>query len=89
MFFLSVRVNPKEMSLDELWNIWEKEAETALGAKAAGKAVALYKVVGQRRVVGIFNVESHDELDQIIMAGLPVLPGMGRNCTGTRVRALR
>ena len=37
----------------------------------AGKTVALYKVSGQRRVIGIFEVESTDELDQIIMAGLP------------------
>jgi muconolactone D-isomerase len=38
----------------------------------AGKIVALYKVSGQRRVIGIFEVESTDELDQIIMAGLPM-----------------
>ncbi len=43
-----------------------------MGAKAAGKVVSLYKVCGQRRVVGILNVESHDELDRIIMAGLPL-----------------
>lgn len=71
-FFIKVRVDPKEMSLDDLWNSWEKEAEAAMGAKAAGKVTALYKVCGQRRVVGILNVESHDELDRIIMAGLPM-----------------
>ncbi len=38
----------------------------------AGKIVALYKVSGQRRVIGIFDVESTDELDQIVMAGLPM-----------------
>ena len=37
----------------------------------AGKIVAL-KVCGQRRVIGIFDVESPDELDQIMMAGLPM-----------------
>ena len=72
LFFVKVRVEPKEMSLQDLWNAWEKEAEAAMGAKAAGKAVALYKVCGQRRVVAILNVESHDELDRIIMAGLPM-----------------
>lgn len=71
-FFIKVRVDPKGMSLDDLWNSWEKEAEAAMGAKAAGKVAALYKVCGQRRVVGILNVESHDELDRIIMAGLPM-----------------
>ncbi len=37
-----------------------------------GKIVSLYKVSGQRRVIGIFDVESTDELDQIVMAGLPM-----------------
>jgi muconolactone D-isomerase len=72
LFFINVRVDPKDMSLDELWDIWEKEAEAAASAKEAGKIVALYKVVGQRRVIGILNVESHDELDRILMAALPM-----------------
>jgi muconolactone D-isomerase len=38
----------------------------------AGKNVSAYKVSGQRRVIGIVDVESHDELDQILMAGLPI-----------------
>jgi len=72
LFFFKVRVEPKEMSLDELWDIWEKEAEAGLSAKEAGKIVALYKMAGQRRVVGILDVESHDELDQILMNALPM-----------------
>jgi len=36
LFFFKVRVEPKEMSLDELWDIWEKEAEVGLSAKEAG-----------------------------------------------------
>lgn len=72
LFFVDFRVNPKDLSLDELWDEWEKEAEAALEAMEAGKVVALYKVSGQRRVVGVLDVESTDELDQIIMAGLPI-----------------
>ena len=72
LFFVKVRVEPKNLSQDELWDAWAAEAEAALKAKAAGKIVALYKVSGQRRVVGIVNVESHDELDRIFMAGLPM-----------------
>ncbi len=72
LVFFKVRVDPKEMSLDQLWDIWEKEADAAQGAIAAGKIVALYKVAGQRRVIGIVDVESHDELDRIFMAGLPL-----------------
>lgn len=72
LVFVKVRVNHSGMSIDELWRQWEKEAEAALGAKAAGKVAALYKVAGQRRVVGVLNVESPDELDRILMAGLPM-----------------
>ena len=72
LVFFKVRVDPKEMSMDQLWDIWEKEADAAEGAVAAGKIVALYKVAGQRRVIGIVDVESPDELDRIFMAGLPL-----------------
>ncbi len=68
LFFVDVRVKG-EMSLDELWALWEKEAEAALAAKAAGTVVALYKVAGQRRVLVILNIDSHDELDRVLMAG--------------------
>ena len=72
VIFVDLRVNPKDMALDELWDIWEKEAKATLEAMEAGKVVSLYKVSGQRRVVGVMDVESIDELDQILMAGLPI-----------------
>ncbi len=72
LVFVDFRVNPKDMTADELWDAWEEETKAALGAMEAGKLVAAYKVSGQRRVLGILDVESHDELDQIIMAGLPL-----------------
>lgn len=72
LVFVDFRVNPKDMSFDELWDAWEEETKAALGAKEAGKLVAGYKVSGQRRVLAILDVESHDELDQIIMGGLPL-----------------
>jgi muconolactone D-isomerase len=72
LYFVDIVVDAKDMSLDELWDLWEKEAEAAAGAKEAGMLVAIYKVVGQRRVIAIMNAESHDQLDQIMMAGLPM-----------------
>lgn len=72
LFFVDVRVDATDLSLDELWDIWEKEAEAAAGAKDAGLIVSIYKIVGQRRVIVIMNAESHDQLDQIMMAGLPM-----------------
>jgi muconolactone delta-isomerase len=68
LFF--VRVGAKEFSMDELWKRWEEEAEATLGERAA-KTVSLYKVYGQRRVLGLLHVESHDALNQTLMAGLP------------------
>ena len=72
LFFVKVRVDHTKISEEELWDLWEKEAESALAAKEAGKIVALYKVVGQRRVVMIVNVESHDELDRLAMGTMPM-----------------
>ena len=69
---MGIKVDPKGLTLDELWEDWEEETKAALGAMDAGKIVALYKVSGQRRVIGVFDAESTDELDQIIMACLPM-----------------
>ena len=72
LVFVDIKVDPKGLSLDELWEVWEEETKAALGAMEEGKIVTLYKVSGQRRVIGILDVESTDELDQIVMAGLPM-----------------
>jgi muconolactone D-isomerase len=72
LFFIKVRVDHTRISENELWDLWEKEAEAALGAKAAGKIVTVYKVAGQRRVIMIVNMESHDELDRIAMGAMPM-----------------
>jgi muconolactone D-isomerase len=85
LVFVDFRVDPKGMSLDELWEAWDEEADAALGAMEVGKVVGLYKVSGQRRVLGILDVESHDELDRILMAGLP----MAHNLTMAEVLPVR
>jgi muconolactone delta-isomerase len=72
LVFVDVRVDPKGMSQEELWEAWEEEAEAALAAKEAGTVVGLYKVSGQRRVLAVLGVESHDELDRIWMGALPM-----------------
>jgi len=74
LFFIDIRFRPalapKDMSLDELWDIWEKEGEAAAAAKEA--LVSVVKVVGQRRVLVIIEAESHTQLDTILMAALPM-----------------
>lgn len=72
LFFFKVRVDHSGLSADELWDFWEKEVDAAEGALAGGKIKDLYKVSGQRRVIGVIDADSHDELDQIFMAGLPM-----------------
>lgn len=72
LFFIKVRVDHTGISEEELWSLWEKEAEAARGAKEAGRIVSLYKVVGQRRVVMVVDAESHDELDRLAMGTMPM-----------------
>jgi muconolactone delta-isomerase len=72
LYFFKVLVRHEGMTSDELWELWEKEAEAAQGGMEAGLIKAAYKVVGQRRVVGILDLSSHDEMDRVLMAGLPM-----------------
>jgi muconolactone delta-isomerase len=72
LFFFKVRVDHSSMTADELWDAWEKEVGAAEGALSSGKIKSLYKVVAERRVMGIIDADSHDELDRMFMAGLPM-----------------
>ena len=52
LYFLDFHVEyPATMSQKELFAIWAREADAAIGAKKAGAVVDLWKCVGQRRVV--------------------------------------
>jgi muconolactone D-isomerase len=64
------------MGQQGLFKVWAEEAEAALGAKSAGVVVDLWKVVGERRVIAVVNVESPDMLDQILF-DLPIMQKMG------------
>jgi muconolactone D-isomerase len=69
LFLSKLRIDQKDLSLDEFWDLWEVAARTAQETIKAGGAVeALYKVAGQRRVIVINNVDSHEDLDRILMA---------------------
>lgn len=72
LVFVDIRVNTKDWTEQELWNAWEDEVNAAAGANEAGKIKSIYKVSGQRRVLVTLDVDSHDELDAILMAGLPM-----------------
>ena len=66
------------MSQKDLFTIWAEEADAALGAKAAGIVVGIWKCVGMRRVIAIIEIDSPDELDRIIF-GLPIMKQMGQH----------
>ena len=71
----------------DLFGVWAKEADVALGAKDAGVVVDLWKVVGERRVYAVVDVESHDQLDQILF-DLPIMKLHGQH-VNVEVKALR
>ena len=88
LFHLDFHVDyPDGIQQQELFAIWAREAEAALGAKEAGIVVDLWKCVGQRRVVAIVDVESHDMLDQISL-DLPIMKEHGQH-VHIEVTALR
>ena len=75
------------MSQKDLFAIWSREAEAALGAIKAGAVVGLWKCVGERRVIGVVNVDGPDTLDQILF-DLPIMKEMGQHVQ-VKVTALR
>ena len=88
LFLLDFHVEyPSDMSQQELFAIWAREADAAIGAKEAGVVVDLWKCVGERRVVAVVTVESADMLDQILL-DLPIMKEHGQH-VDVQVTALR
>ena len=71
----------------DLFSTWSREADAAPGAKKAGVIVDLWKCVGERRVIAIIDVESHDALDEILLT-LPIMVEIGQ-FVDLKVTALR
>ncbi len=67
---------PANVSNDELIAIWIREAEAAIGAMDAGAVPYLWKVAGQRKVVGVVDVPTAEDLDRAL-GGLPIIREMG------------
>ncbi len=76
-----------DMSQNDLFDIWSREADAAIGAKKAGVVVDLWKCVGERRVIAIVKVDTPDMLDQILL-DLPIMKEMGQH-VHVEVTALR
>ncbi|WP_152054324.1 muconolactone Delta-isomerase [Tautonia marina] len=70
LFFVQMRWNIEgRLSFDELWELEEQEAAWAM---SEGPEAQLWKVAGQKRVIGVVQVDSIEELDRIVMGRLPM-----------------
>lgn len=77
LFFVRFDVTqPANVSNEELIATWVREAEAAIGAMDAGAVPHLWKVAGQRVVLGVVDVPSGEVLDQAL-GGLPIIREMG------------
>ena len=70
IFLLQMRwVIEGRLTFDQMWDLQVEEAQAAHGFN---KVISMYKVAGQRRVIAIVELESADQLDQLIMGHLPL-----------------
>jgi muconolactone delta-isomerase len=67
---------PANVSNDELIAIWIREAEAAVGAMDAGAVPHLWKIAGQRVVIGVVDAPTAEDLDHAL-GGLPIIREMG------------
>jgi muconolactone delta-isomerase len=85
LFFVRFDVTqPNTVSNSDLVEIWKREAEAALGAVEAGAVKHLWKVSGQRVVLGVIDLPSAEDLDRAL-ASLPIIREMG---AGVKTEAL-
>ncbi|MFN3613835.1 MAG: muconolactone Delta-isomerase [Rubrimonas sp.] len=88
LYHLAFRVEyGADQSQQDLFRVWAEEADAALGAKGAGVVVDLWKVVGERRVFAVVNVDGPDTLDAILF-DLPIMKRHGQHVQ-VEVKALR
>ncbi|GCA89274.1 MAG: muconolactone Delta-isomerase [Dolichospermum sp.] len=74
LFYVQMRWNiDGRLTLDELWDLETQEIENAQSLDESGTVKAqLYKVAAQKRIIGIIDVESIDELDRTALGRLPM-----------------
>ncbi|SFQ72844.1 methenyltetrahydrofolate cyclohydrolase /5,10-methylenetetrahydrofolate dehydrogenase (NADP+) [Psychrobacillus psychrotolerans] len=72
LFLIRATVHQQNLSNEELWTLWENEITIAKKAMESGKIISAYKVAGSKEVVLIYQADSHDELDRVFTAQLPL-----------------
>ena len=85
LFFVRFDVTqPANVGNKELVETWIREAEAAIGAMDAGAVPHLWKVAGQRVVLGIVDQPTAEDLDRAL-GSLPIIREMG---PGVKTEAL-
>ena len=67
---------PEDMSNREFVEMWDREADAALGAMEAGVATHLWKIAGQRVVIGVLELPDAESVDRAL-ASLPIIKEIG------------
>jgi muconolactone delta-isomerase len=76
-FFVRFDVTqPANVSNEDLFQTWRREAEAALGAMEAGAVTHLWKVAGQRVVLAVVDLPTPEDLDRAL-GGLPIIREQG------------
>ncbi len=73
LFYVQMRWNYEgRITLDELWEMEEAEAEHAKETIESGMVVGIWKVAAQKRIIAVVDVESPEELDRTALGRLPM-----------------
>ena len=57
---------PESMPAEDFYEVWRQESVAALEALEAGAIKHIWKVAGEYQVIAVFEVESGDQLDDIV-----------------------
>ncbi|WP_327067511.1 muconolactone Delta-isomerase family protein [Kitasatospora sp. NBC_01250] len=60
------------LTLDELWELEQEEAERAVETINSGFCVGIWKVAAQKRVIAIIESPDAEELDRTALGRLPM-----------------
>jgi muconolactone delta-isomerase len=62
---------PESLSNKEFFEVWYQESVAALEAVKAGAMKGIWKVAGEYQVIAVIEVESGDQIDEIVHS-LPI-----------------
>ena len=62
---------PDNLTNKEFFEIWRQESVAAIEAVKAGAIKAIWKVAGEYQVIAVFEVDSGDQIDEVIHS-LPI-----------------